>query len=214
MSLTVPIAEWLERHAGKQGVPSSITGGGTYFHTKFWACFQLLTVQMKSSITFIQSNGCTEIDFKILKKKIRRRFVCRHVSFKIKFQSVGKYYYELWQYLHHYRNHNDHSVISRSTIYIVESKFEELTCSYNQKGTIALHTWQVFFSQHLFRKIAFVGRIVNTCIGIRSGRPFWLYPICRHYFSWSCISTFDNNILGWWSLMMGPYPKLEYGPYR
>ena len=32
LSLTVPIAKWLERHAWKQGVAGSIPGGGTYFH--------------------------------------------------------------------------------------------------------------------------------------------------------------------------------------
>ena len=37
LSLTVPIAKWLERHAGKQGVAGSIPGGGTYFHFELCA---------------------------------------------------------------------------------------------------------------------------------------------------------------------------------
>ena len=68
MSLTVPTAEWLEGHAGKQGVTDSIPGGGTYDNFDFF--FRLLsvdhsstkTIQVKSSMTFIQSNGCIGID--------------------------------------------------------------------------------------------------------------------------------------------------------
>ena len=65
MLLTVPIAEWLERRTGKQGVAGSIPGA-TYFHFEF--CTRNVvhippkTIQMKSSTTFIQINGCTEID--------------------------------------------------------------------------------------------------------------------------------------------------------
>ena len=39
-------------------------------------------IQMKSSITFIQSNGWTEID--LILKQIWRRFIWRQVSFKVK----------------------------------------------------------------------------------------------------------------------------------
>ena len=35
MSLNVPIAEWLERHAGNHGVSGSIPGRGIYFHLEF-----------------------------------------------------------------------------------------------------------------------------------------------------------------------------------
>ena len=37
MLLTVPIGEWLEGHAGKQGVIGSIPGGGIYYHFQFFA---------------------------------------------------------------------------------------------------------------------------------------------------------------------------------
>ena len=37
MSLTVPIAEWLEGHTGKQGVAGSIPGGGIHYHFEFFA---------------------------------------------------------------------------------------------------------------------------------------------------------------------------------
>ena len=37
MSLTVPRAEWLEGHAGKQVVAGSIPGGGTHYHFDFFA---------------------------------------------------------------------------------------------------------------------------------------------------------------------------------
>ena len=61
-SLTVLISEWLERHAGKQGVAGSIPGRGVYFRLLpvFYSTDK--TIQMKSSMTFIQSNGCREID--------------------------------------------------------------------------------------------------------------------------------------------------------
>ena len=32
MSISLPIAEWLELHAGKQGVAGSIPGGGIHNH--------------------------------------------------------------------------------------------------------------------------------------------------------------------------------------
>ena len=32
MSLTVPMVEWLEEHAGKQGVAGSIPGGSMHYH--------------------------------------------------------------------------------------------------------------------------------------------------------------------------------------
>ena len=53
------------RH-GKRGVAGSIHYD-IYFHFGIFACFPFLTtsvnpVQMKSSMTFIQSNGCIEID--------------------------------------------------------------------------------------------------------------------------------------------------------
>ena len=47
MSLTAQIAEWLEQHAGKQGVAGSIPVGGTYFHFEFCAYFPLLTVRRR-----------------------------------------------------------------------------------------------------------------------------------------------------------------------
>ena len=60
------MGEWLERSARKQGVAGSIPAGGTYFHFEFFA-FPVVhssarPIQMKSSMTFIQSNGCNEID--------------------------------------------------------------------------------------------------------------------------------------------------------
>ena len=74
MSSTVPIAKWLEGHAGKQGVACSITGGGIYYPFEFFANIPLIqcnssakSIQMKSSMRFIQSNGWTEIDL-ILKQ--------------------------------------------------------------------------------------------------------------------------------------------------
>ena len=45
MSLTFPIAEKLERHAGKQEVAGSIPDGGIYFHFEFFAYFPLLTAR-------------------------------------------------------------------------------------------------------------------------------------------------------------------------
>ena len=43
LSLTVPIAEWLERHARKQAVAGSIPGVGIYFHFEFFAHIPLFT---------------------------------------------------------------------------------------------------------------------------------------------------------------------------
>ena len=37
MSLTASVAEWLERHAWKQGVAVSIPDGGIYFNFEFFA---------------------------------------------------------------------------------------------------------------------------------------------------------------------------------
>ena len=37
MSLSLPIAEWLEGHAGKQGVAGSIPGGGIHYHFEIFA---------------------------------------------------------------------------------------------------------------------------------------------------------------------------------
>ena len=76
MSISLPIAEWLEGHAGKQGVASSIPGGGIHYHFEIFAngtLFRAKTIQMKSSMTFIQSNGWTEID--LILKQIWRRFI-------------------------------------------------------------------------------------------------------------------------------------------
>ena len=35
MSISLPIAEWIEGHARKQGVAGSIPGGGIHYHLKF-----------------------------------------------------------------------------------------------------------------------------------------------------------------------------------
>ena len=43
MSLTVPVAEWLEGHAGKQGVAGSIAGGNIHYHFEFFAYGTLFT---------------------------------------------------------------------------------------------------------------------------------------------------------------------------
>ena len=37
MPLTVPLAEWLEGHAGKWGVAGSIRGGGIHYHFELFA---------------------------------------------------------------------------------------------------------------------------------------------------------------------------------
>ena len=48
MSLTVPTAEWLERHVGKQGVAGSTPGGNMYFHFEVFAFFPFLTARRKA----------------------------------------------------------------------------------------------------------------------------------------------------------------------
>ena len=72
--LTVLIAEWLERNAGKQGVAVSIPGRGVYFRLLLVAHSTAKTIQMKSSMTFIQSNACTEIDL-IFKKNMAEIYI-------------------------------------------------------------------------------------------------------------------------------------------
>ena len=37
MWISLPIAEWLEGHAGKQGVAGSIPGGGIHYHFEIFA---------------------------------------------------------------------------------------------------------------------------------------------------------------------------------
>ena len=60
------LAEWLERYAGKHGVAGSIPNGGIYFNFEFcllpFALSSVKTIQMRSSMTFIKSNGFKEID--------------------------------------------------------------------------------------------------------------------------------------------------------
>ena len=43
VSSTAPIAEWLEGHAGKQGVAGSIPGGGILYRFEFLAYIPLIT---------------------------------------------------------------------------------------------------------------------------------------------------------------------------
>ena len=43
MSVTVPIAEWLEGDAGKQEVAGSLPGGGIHYHFEFFAYGTLFT---------------------------------------------------------------------------------------------------------------------------------------------------------------------------
>ena len=89
MSISLPIADWLEGHAGKQGVAGSISGGGIHYHFEFFAngpfftkkkVIPAKTIQMKSSMMFIQSSGWTEID--LILKQIWRQFIWRQVIFK------------------------------------------------------------------------------------------------------------------------------------
>ena len=47
MPLALPIAEWLERHDGKQRVSDPIPGGGTYFHFEFCAYFPYFTARRR-----------------------------------------------------------------------------------------------------------------------------------------------------------------------
>ena len=37
MSISLPIAEWLEGHARKQGVAGSIPGGGIHYHFEIFS---------------------------------------------------------------------------------------------------------------------------------------------------------------------------------
>ena len=43
MSISLPIAEWLEGHARKQGVAGSIPGGGIHYHFEIFANGTLFT---------------------------------------------------------------------------------------------------------------------------------------------------------------------------
>ena len=75
MSSTAKIAEWLEGHAGKQGVAGSILGGGILYHFDFFRVYpvdnsSVKTVRMKSSMAFIHGKGWTQID--LLLKQIWR----------------------------------------------------------------------------------------------------------------------------------------------
>ena len=47
MSSTAPMAEWLEGHAGKQGVAGSIPGGGIYYHFEFFAYIPVITARRR-----------------------------------------------------------------------------------------------------------------------------------------------------------------------
>ena len=47
MSSTAPIAEWLEGHAGKQGVAGSIPGGGIHDDFELFAYFPLITARRR-----------------------------------------------------------------------------------------------------------------------------------------------------------------------
>ena len=79
MLSTTPIAEWLERHAGKRRVACSIPGGG--IHNLSFLIFRLnpvddssaKAIQMKLSMTFIESNGWTDKD--LILKQIWRRLI-------------------------------------------------------------------------------------------------------------------------------------------
>ena len=43
MSIYLPIAEWLEGHAGKQGIAGSIPGRGIHYHFEIFANGTLFT---------------------------------------------------------------------------------------------------------------------------------------------------------------------------
>ena len=43
MSISLPIAEWLEGHARKQGVAGSIPGGGMHYHFEIFVNGTLFT---------------------------------------------------------------------------------------------------------------------------------------------------------------------------
>ena len=47
MSISLPIAEWLEGHAGKQGVAGSIPDGGIHYHFEIFANGTLFTSRRK-----------------------------------------------------------------------------------------------------------------------------------------------------------------------
>ena len=54
MSLTVPIAEWLERHSGKQGVTGSIPGGGIHYYFEFFA-YETLFISRRGPCKYNQA---------------------------------------------------------------------------------------------------------------------------------------------------------------
>ena len=86
MSPTAPIAEWLVRHAGKRGAAGSIPGGDKSNHFEFFVDdSSAKTIQMKSSMKFIQSNWLTEID--LILKQIWRWFIWLQVSYKLRCHS-------------------------------------------------------------------------------------------------------------------------------
>ena len=67
MSLSVLIAEWLERQAGMQVVAAAIPRGGTYSHFEFFRLIPVAystakLIQLQSSMTFIHNFGCKDID--------------------------------------------------------------------------------------------------------------------------------------------------------
>ena len=47
MLISLPIAEWLEWHAGKQGVAGSIPGGGIHYHFEIFANGTLFTSRQR-----------------------------------------------------------------------------------------------------------------------------------------------------------------------
>ena len=47
MSISLPTADWLEGHAGKEGVAGSIPGGGIYYHFEIFANGTLFTSQRR-----------------------------------------------------------------------------------------------------------------------------------------------------------------------
>ena len=84
MLISLPIAEWLEWHAGKQGVAGSIPGGGIYYHFEIFANGTLFTSRRrpyKWNQAWHSSKvmGGQEID--LILKQIWRQFIWRQVSF-------------------------------------------------------------------------------------------------------------------------------------
>ena len=71
MSLTVPIAEWLERHDLTQGVADSISGGGIYFQCEFFAYFPLF-IRLGEDYRYDIKYDIKEINLIL---KILRRFI-------------------------------------------------------------------------------------------------------------------------------------------